>query len=105
MDRLEGMATVILVRHGRTTANASGVLAGRTAGVKLDETGRRQAARAAERLAVVPVVAIVSSPLERCRQPARIIFSGQADSPAMPIENGITECDYGQWQGRELREL
>ena len=30
------MATVILVRHGRTTANASGVLAGRTPGVALD---------------------------------------------------------------------
>ncbi|MCW2843259.1 MAG: Phosphoglycerate mutase, partial [Nocardioides sp.] len=33
------MATVILVRHGRTTANAAGVLAGRLPGVKLDDTG------------------------------------------------------------------
>ena len=33
------MATVILVRHGRTTANASGTLAGRLPGVRLDETG------------------------------------------------------------------
>ena len=59
------MSTVILVRHGRTTANASGVLAGRTAGVKLDEVGRGQADRTAERLAVVPLVGVVSirSPL------------------------------------------
>ena len=40
------MATVILVRHGRTTANASGLLAGRAAGVRLDQTGRDQAAEA-----------------------------------------------------------
>ncbi|MGA9714771.1 MAG: histidine phosphatase family protein, partial [Aeromicrobium sp.] len=39
------MPTMILVRHGRTTANASGVLAGRTPGVKLDETGREQVRR------------------------------------------------------------
>ncbi|UFS60913.1 histidine phosphatase family protein [Subtercola endophyticus] len=99
------MATVILVRHGRTTANASGTLAGRTAGVKLDETGRRQAARTAERLAVIPLVAVVSSPLERCRQTSRIILDRQSGSPLTPLESGITECDYGQWQGRRLAEL
>ena len=60
------MATVILVRHGRTTANASGLLAGRTPGVSLDDTGRDQAAAAGNRLAVVPLVGVVSSPLERC---------------------------------------
>ena len=39
------MATVILVRHGRTTANATGVLAGRLPGVRLDETGHRAGGR------------------------------------------------------------
>lgn len=99
------MATVILVRHGRTSANATGVLAGRTAGVELDELGREQAARTAERLAVVPLVAVVSSPLERCRQTAGLILDRQTGSPLAPIEEGITECDYGEWQGRLLREL
>lgn len=99
------MATVILVRHGRTTANVSGVLAGRTAGVKLDETGRCQAARAGERLGVVPLVGVVSSPLGRCRQTSRMILDHQTGSPAAPIEKGITECDYGDWQGRTLGDL
>lgn len=99
------MATVVLVRHGRTTANASGTLAGRTAGVKLDETGRAQADRAGERLAVVPLVAVVTSPLERCRQTARALLAHQAGEPATLVERGITECDYGEWQGRPLREL
>ncbi len=99
------MATVILVRHGRTTANAKGVLAGRAAGIRLDELGRGQAARTAERLAPVPLVAVVSSPLERCRQTARMIVDRQEGSPATPIERGLTECDYGEWQGRTLGEL
>ncbi len=99
------MATVILVRHGRTTANASGLLAGRTAGVRLDKTGREQARHTGERLGVVPLVGVVSSPLERCRQTARAIIDLQTGSPATPVERGITECDYGDWQGRKLSEL
>ena len=99
------MATVLLVRHGRTTANADGVLAGRAAGVSLDQIGRGQAALTGERLAVVPLVAVVSSPLERCRQTARLILDRQRGSLATPIEEGITECDYGEWQGRTLGDL
>ena len=99
------MATLILVRHGRTTANASGTLAGRLPGVKLDDTGTAQAERAGERLAAVPLAAVVSSPLERCRQTARAIVRAQAGSPRMSTDRGITECDYGDWQGRPLKEL
>ncbi|GAA2722474.1 MSMEG_4193 family putative phosphomutase [Cellulomonas aerilata] len=99
------MATVLLVRHGRTTANASGVLAGRAAGVRLDDVGRAQAVRTAERLAVVPLVAVVSSPLERCRQTSRVVLERQAGSPVSLVDSALTECDYGQWQGRPLREL
>ena len=99
------MATVLLVRHGRTTANATGVLAGRTAGVGLDREGRSQAARTAERLAVVPLVAVVSSPLERCRQTSRIILDHQPGTPVTRTDRALTECDYGEWQGRSLAEL
>ncbi|XAZ32901.1 MSMEG_4193 family putative phosphomutase [Paenarthrobacter ureafaciens] len=99
------MATVILVRHGRTTANATGLLAGRAAGVDLDEIGRGQAALTGERLAAVPVVGVVSSPLERCLQTARFILDRQTGSPYAPVEPDLTECDYGQWQGRALSDL
>ena len=105
MSRLGVMATVILVRHGRTTANVAGVLAGRTAGVRLDARGREQAQRAGERLAVVPLVGIVSSPLERCRQTAQLVLSHQTDPPGIVLDKGITECDYGEWQGKSLKEL
>lgn len=103
------MATVILARHGRTTANASGMLAGRQAGVRLDPTGARQAATAGERLAQVPLAAIVSSPLTRCRQTAAALAVGQAQTlrpvPPVTTERGLLECDYGHWQGRSIKDL
>ncbi|MFF1251563.1 MSMEG_4193 family putative phosphomutase [Pseudarthrobacter sp. NPDC058329] len=99
------MATVILVRHGRTTANATGLLAGRAAGVNLDQIGREQAALTGERLAAVRLVGVVSSPLERCQQTARLILDRQAGTPCAPLEPDLTECDYGQWQGRMLSDL
>ncbi|MGH3361125.1 MAG: histidine phosphatase family protein [Nocardioides sp.] len=99
------MATVLLVRHGRTTANASGLLAGRLPGVELDDVGHEQAARLGDRLAAVPLAAVVSSPLERCQQTAQAITRAQASRPRVARERGITECDYGDWQGRTLKEL
>ena len=57
------MPTLILARHGRTTANATGVLAGRTKGVHLDDRGAEQARAAGERLAALPLAVVVSSPL------------------------------------------
>ena len=72
------MATVILLRHGRTTANATGVLAGRSKGVHLDDVGRPQAERAGDRLAAVRLAGIVSSPLERCRETAAAVAARQA---------------------------
>ncbi|WP_152189554.1 histidine phosphatase family protein [Georgenia satyanarayanai] len=97
------MATVILVRHARSTANTAGLLAGRTPGVELDETGREQAARTGARLAAVPLVAVVSSPLERCRQTAQAVLDHQ--TAALRVEEDLTECDYGDWQGGALAEL
>jgi probable phosphomutase (TIGR03848 family) len=103
------MTTVILLRHGRTTANASGVLAGRAAGVKLDDVGRDQSTAAAERLAAVPLAAIVTSPLERCRQTATAVARaqkhGQAQAPRIRTDKGLTECDYGDWQGQAIKTL
>lgn len=99
------MATVILVRHGRTDANATGTLAGRLPGVRLDDVGTAQAVRTAERVAAVPLAAIVTSPLERCRQTARALAKAHPGAPRVTSDKGITECDYGEWQGRPLREL
>lgn len=99
------MPTVLLVRHGRTTANAGGILAGRADGVALDAVGRDQAARAAARVAGVPLARVVTSPLERCQQTAQALRDHQGVTLESITEQGITECDYGQWQGRTLKVL
>ncbi|MET9954658.1 histidine phosphatase family protein [Streptomyces sp. NPDC006339] len=98
------MATLILVRHGRSTANTSGVLAGRTPGVALDERGAAQAAALPGRLAGVPLAAVVTSPLQRCRETVRPLLDAR---PGLPLhtEERISECDYGDWSGRKLAEL
>ena len=99
------MATVILVRHGRTTANATGLLAGRAAGVNLDDIGREQATLTGDRLAAVSLVGVVSSPLERCQQTAAFILDRQSGAPYAPVDLDLTECDYGLWQGRTVTDL
>ena len=99
------MATVILVRHGRTAANAGGVLAGWTPGVHLDEKGREQAAATAARLAVVPLAAVVTSPLERTRETAEAILAGREPVPPLHVDERVGECRYGDWTNQPLKTL
>jgi 2,3-bisphosphoglycerate-dependent phosphoglycerate mutase len=99
------MTTVLLIRHGRTSANTAGVLAGRSSGVVLDDVGHRQVAEAAERIAAVPVKAIVTSPLRRCRQTAQALGAARSDASPILVEQGLVECGYGEWTGKSLREL
>ncbi|WP_333908599.1 MSMEG_4193 family putative phosphomutase [Solicola gregarius] len=96
---------MILVRHGRTEANARGVLAGRSKGVHLDDVGRDQAAAVARRLAKVPLAAVVTSPMERTQQTARVIVRAQDGETELHRDRFLTECDYGEWTGRPIKEL
>lgn len=94
------MATLLLLRHGRTTANVAGVLAGRTA-VELDDTGAAQAEALRSRLAPLRLARVVSSPLARCRQTlARAL--PEAD---VTVDDRLTECGYGDWEGRAISDL
>ncbi|MGH3492245.1 MAG: MSMEG_4193 family putative phosphomutase [Sciscionella sp.] len=99
------MATAILLRHGRSTANAEGILAGRLPGIPLDETGRGQAAEVAGRLAALPIRAVISSPLERCLQTARAVAKAQVGQCPVRREQRLVECGYGEWTGRQLHGL
>lgn len=94
---------VVLVRHGRSSANRKHVLAGRTPGVGLDPTGLAQAERLVERLADCRLTAIVSSPLERCR--ATVEPLSLARRLPVTVDDRLTEVDYGQWTGRSLDDL
>lgn len=97
------MATVILARHGRTSANATGILAGRTPGIVLDEVGTLQAGSASARLDGIGIAAAFTSPLERCKQTSNLLLRGTGVKAR--VERGLNECDYGDWSGRPMKEL
>jgi len=96
--------TCLLIRHGRTSSNAHGTLAGWTEGVGLDETGCTQTADLAERLRGMPVRTLVSSPLQRCVETAQIVASA-LDDVAVEVDERVGECRYGAWTGGSLEEL
>jgi probable phosphomutase (TIGR03848 family) len=97
------MSTVLLLRHGLTPMTGP-VLAGRTPEVHLDDRGRAQAAAVAERIAALPLTAIVTSPLDRCVQTAGAIADGREAVPFHQDER-IGECKYGDWTNKPLKKL
>lgn len=99
------MTTVLLIRHGRTSANTAGILAGRSSGVELDTVGQQQVADVAVRLQGVPLRAVATSPLRRCRQTTQAVVSARGDGCPVVVEQGLVECGYGDWTGKSLRDL
>jgi len=99
------MATVLLVRHGRSSANSGGILAGRTPGVLLDDVGKEQAQATGTRIAALPLRAVVTSPLERCTLTAEAITGARTDDLEIQVDERLTECGYGDWTGQELKKL
>jgi broad specificity phosphatase PhoE len=87
---------LLIVRHGRTDANARGLLLGRL-DVSLDEVGRAQAAALAA--TVGPVDRVVSSPLARARQTAA------AFGRDVEIDDRLIELDYGELDGVALGDV
>lgn len=98
------MSTVLLVRHGLTSMTGP-VLAGRTPGVHLDERGTKQATDVAARIAVLPLAAVVTSPLERCVETAAAIRDAQPTAPGWHVEDRLVECGYGDWTGKAIKDL
>ncbi|HZC26506.1 MAG TPA: histidine phosphatase family protein [Actinopolymorphaceae bacterium] len=98
------MATLFLVRHGRTKANADGILAGWTPGVGLDEVGQGQAGTLATRFGTIPVVGLVTSPLDRCRETAEVLTAADGRPDAV-VDERLGEVRYGDWEGKPLKNL
>jgi len=99
------VTTALLVRHGRTTANGAGVLAGWTEGVALDEAGREQCRSLGVRLAGVPLAAVVTSPLQRCQETADLMLEGRSATVDRHVDERVGEVRYGDWSGQELKKL
>lgn len=88
----------MLVRHGEATANAAGLLLGRT-DAPLTETGRAQAAAVGLRLG--PVARLISSPLRRASDTAAALGTGLSAE----IDDRWVEVDYGVFDGQPVGDL
>ena len=87
---------LILVRHGRTEANANGLLQGRL-DLPLDDVGRRQAERIGSALGSAD--RIISSPLRRA------VETAQAFGRPPEVDERWIELDYGVYDGRPQAAL
>jgi len=91
------MAKIVLVRHGQTEWNRVERFRGR-ADVPLNETGLAQAEATGRRIAAEwRPLAIYSSPLSRAVKTADAI-AWHFELPVQ-IHEGLSDIDYGQWQG------
>ncbi len=104
------MTLVILVRHAHSTANGSGILAGRTEGVHLSALGKLQAKKLSTRLGEIPLKSLRSSPLARCQETIDPWMKYRQKSisyskPALVFDEDLAEVDYGLWSGKKLRAL
>ena len=96
------MTEIILARHGQTEWNVEEVFRGQI-DLELNQTGLKQAELLAEYLSGQKIEAVYSSPLKRAFKTAEAV--ARRHKLRVEIVNGLTDCDFGQWQGLHLQEV
>lgn len=98
-------ATFVLLRHGETPLTPEKRFSGSGGGdPSLSDVGRAQAALTAGALAARGTIeAVVSSPLARCRETARIV--AERLGLEVSVEEGLRETDFGAWEGLTFAEV
>lgn len=93
---------IFLVRHGRTVMNAEVRFRGRLE-VPLDGVGRAEALSVARQLRTAGLAAVYTSPLTRAREVAMAIAAA-SDLETFADVEGLTNLDYGAWEGLTKEE-
>jgi broad specificity phosphatase PhoE len=93
------MLNVLLTRHGYTTAGE--VVLGGTIDVPLAQRGRDEVAALGRRLAGVRIDRVISSPMVRALESARII----AGDRSIETDERLREMHYGRWEGLTFKEI
>lgn len=107
---------IYIIRHGQTQWNASGRLQGQT-DIALNEKGRELAARVGAALKQIPFDRVISSPLIRSVETAKLVLrentgragellraggkeagASQAESP-IAVDRRIQEISFGEYEG------
>lgn len=98
------MPVIVLLRHGVSSANTAGILAGRAAGVSLTDQGVSALRETLRMLPQQRFSHLLHSPLLRCEQTAQIAAS-TVDVESVAAVDDLIELDYGEWTGRRLKDL
>jgi ribonuclease H / adenosylcobalamin/alpha-ribazole phosphatase len=95
--------TTLLLRHGQTELSIERRFAGR-GDVPLTSVGVQQAAAAASRLAERGGIDLVlTSPLSRASQTARVV--ADATGAPLAVDEDLAETDFGAWEGLSFAEV
>ncbi len=97
------MGQIIFLRHGQATNNTERILAGRTEGIPLTDTGIEQAQHTAELLKHMNISAIYSSPIQRAKHTAEIV--AEHNSLNVTIDDRLIELDMGKFTGMPYDEI
>ncbi|MEJ7753173.1 MAG: histidine phosphatase family protein [Candidatus Limnocylindrales bacterium] len=95
------MLTVVLTRHGATDRSDPEQYLGQRIEAHLTESGRTAARALGERLTGVDFQRVISSPLERALETARLIRPTDLVEP----DDRLAEADYGLWEGHTVGEI
>jgi probable phosphoglycerate mutase len=97
------LGQIIFLRHGQAKNNTERILAGRTEGIPLTETGVKQAEHTADFLQHMNISAIYSSPIQRAKHTAEIV--GKHNSLDVTIDDRLIELDMGKFTGMPYDEI
>jgi len=86
---------IIFLRHGQAENNTKKILAGRSPGVNLTETGIQQAEQAGKMLKTLNISTIYSSPIDRALQTAKTVAQHCELEPL--IDDRLIELDMGKF--------
>ena len=95
------MLTILLTRHGHTERSEPEQYLGQHVEASLSERGRASAAHLGERLAEVRIDRVVTSPMTRAVETARIVAHGRD----VEVDERMAELNYGKWEGLTLEAV
>lgn len=97
------MNYVLLIRHGESYTNRTGILSSELNKYRLTDTGVDQATFTGEQLKGLKFDGIVSSPVLRAVQTANII--SQYVNSDVKIDYRAIESDFGEYNGKRIEEI
>lgn len=97
------MSLIIFLRHAQAKNNVERILAGRTEGFPLTQTGLQQAEKIAKFLKPLEISAIYSSPIERAINTAKIAAKNL--NLEVKTDPRLTEIEMGMFSGMFYQDM